>query len=279
MDLIIHQHLGLGDMILCNGLIRHILNQKSKNEKILLICKDIHFNTVKFMYRDESRIKLLKISSKNNENDEVQKYLIKDKFKKNDFLRIGHEFYQPTSNLNLDKSNEWPCDVVFYKQLNVPFKYRFTKTFWKRDMKKEKFLFKKLVKNINNYVFIHDDINRNLKIDDSNINKKFQIIRNNLKYKIFDYGLILENAKELHLMESSFRQVIETLNMKNKKLILYKGRSGHHSINLYNKTANQWIGTSKKWIINKYNIETDGDEKRSFLFYWYKKLTTLFKYS
>jgi len=37
------------------------------------------------MYRDESRIKLLKISSKNNENDEVQKYLIKNKFKKNDF--------------------------------------------------------------------------------------------------------------------------------------------------------------------------------------------------
>ena len=55
-------------------------------------------------------------------------------------------------------------------------------------------------------------------------------------------------------MENSFRQVIETLNMKNKKLILYKGRDGYHGINLYNKTSNQWIGTSKKWIINKSKI-------------------------
>lgn len=257
MDLIIHQHLGLGDMILCNGLIRHILSQKNKNEKIFLICKDVHFNTIKFMYRDENRIKLLKIDSKNDENKEVKKHLNKKFLDKKDFLKIGHEFYQPTVNLNLDRINEWPCDVVFYKQLNIPFEYRFKKTYWKRDLKKEKFLYKKLVKKSDDYVFIHDDINRHLKIDENKINKKFKVIRNDLKYKIFDYGLILENAKELHLMESSFRQVVETLNLKSKKLFLYKGRSGHHSINLYNKDTNKWVGTSKKWIINKSNIETE----------------------
>ena len=37
MDTYIHQHARLGDMILCNGLIRHILESKNKNFKILNI--------------------------------------------------------------------------------------------------------------------------------------------------------------------------------------------------------------------------------------------------
>ena len=62
-------------------------------------------------------------------------------------------------------------------------------------------------------------------------------------------------------MESSFRQVIEVLNTKNKKLYLYKGRGGEHAIDLYNKRKKKWIGTSKKWkIINK-NIDLNKQKK------------------
>ena len=68
---------------------------------------------------------------------------------------------------------------------------------------------------------------------------------------IFNFGLILERAKEIHIMESSFRQIIEVINTKNKKLFLYKSRSGEHSIELYNKNKNRWVGTSKKWKIIK----------------------------
>ena len=58
-------------------------------------------------------------------------------------------------------------------------------------------------------------------------------------------------------MESSFRQIIEVLNIRTKKLFLYKqGRSAEYSIELYNKRKKMWVGTSKKWIIVKNNIET-----------------------
>ena len=89
-----------------------------------------------------------------------------------------------------------------------------------------------------------------------------KIIRNNIKENIFDYGYLLENASEIHIMESSIRQIIEVLKIKTKKLYLYKGRGGEHDIDLYNDKLKKFVGTSKKWqtikngIISKknYNI-------------------------
>ena len=62
-------------------------------------------------------------------------------------------------------------------------------------------------------------------------------------------------------MESSFRQIIEVLNTKNKKLYLYKGRGGEHGIDLYNKKKKKWVGTSKKWKIVKKNIDLNKQKK------------------
>ena len=268
MDTYIHQHLGIGDIILCNGLIRHLLEKKLKKEKIYLFTKNCHLKATKFMYRDENRIKIIGINEFKNEKKEVNKIINKISRKKDiDFLKIGHEFYNQTLNLNIDKSNPWPCDIVFYKQLNIPFKFRFTKSYWKRDFNAEKKLFNKLVKNNSPYAFIHDDHTRGLRIDDNNIDPKLKIIRNNNKDLIFNFRLIIEKASELHLMESSFRQIVETLDTKKKKLYLYKGRGGDHSINLYNNKKNKWIGTSKKWIIMKKNIEVKKNKKKIFNFF------------
>ena len=85
--------------------------------------------------------------------------------KKINFIKIGFENYQKTKNLNPDKNFPWPCDIVFYKQFNIPFKYRFSKCYWKRDKKSEKRLFNKLVGNNQPYVFVHDDKDRNFLID------------------------------------------------------------------------------------------------------------------
>ena len=269
MKIFIHQHLGLGDMILCNGLIRHMLSFTSRNDKIFLFCKNIHYQAIKFMYRDEKKINLISINNNRNENNQINKILNKQK-RNYELIKIGHEFYQPTSNLNHDKENLWPCDIIFYKQFNIPFEYRFNKCYWKRDLKKEKKVFKTLVGKNKNYIFLHDDPKRNLFIDTKKINKKYKIIKNDYKYSIFDYGLILENAKELHLMESSFRQLVETLDTKKSKMYLYKGRGGDHSINLYNKNINKWVGTSKRWIVINDSIMQKNDDSLPFLKNFFK---------
>ena len=66
-------------------------------------------------------------------------------------------------------------------------------------------------------------------------------------------------------MESSFRQLVETLNTKKSKLYLYKGRDGDHSINLYNKNKKKWIGTFKKWNIINDTIVRQNNSNLHFL--------------
>jgi hypothetical protein len=272
MDTYIHQHGKIGDMILCNGLVRYLLKKKFRNNKIYLFCRSRHLKAIKFMYRDQKRIKLIPFNENPKLKDEkllakyevnkteniIQKIKLK---KKINFIRIGFENYHKTKQSNPDKDFPWPCDIVFYKQFNVPFKYRFLNSYWKRDKKNERKLFRKLVGNNQPYVFIHDDKDRNLVIDEKNINPNLKIIRNDNKELIFNFRLILERAKEIHIMESSFRQIIEVLNTDNIKLYLYKGRGGEHSIELFNRRKKKWIGTSKKWNIVKKNIDLNKNKK------------------
>ena len=272
MDTYIHQHGRLGDMILCNGLVRHLLESKNKRDKIYIFCRSRHLKSVKFMYRDEKKIKIVPLNENLNLKDEklLAKYetnkarniIEKIKLKKKiNFISIGFENYHKTAELNTDKSFPWPCDIVFYKQFNISFKYRFLNSYWKRDIKNEKKLFKKLVGINQPYAFVHDDKDRNFVIDTKNINPNLKIIRNDKKELIFNFGLILEQAKEIHIMESSFRQIIEVLNTENIKLYLYKGRGGEHAIDLYNEKKKKWIGTSKKWKIIKKNIDLSKQKK------------------
>jgi len=248
MNIFIYQHLGLGDIISNNGLVRYLIELNPKTKTFYIFCKEMHEKSMKFMFRDIKKVKVITISNnQKSEKQEIEKYLKKQK-KNFELIKIGHDFYHATDKLNPDfKTQPWHCTVNFYKQFGLPYDYRFSKTFWKRNLKREKKLLKKLTGNKKKFIFVHDDINRGLKIDTSQLAKKFKIIRNNNDNFIFDYGLILENAKELHLIESSFRQLCETLMLKSKKLFLYKDDRTDYSMSLFNKKTNKWVGTSKRW--------------------------------
>ena len=254
MFTIIYQHLGLGDIILCNGLVRHLISTENNSKKIFLICKNSNLKSTKFMYRDIKNLKIIGINEKKDEKKEVNLLLKKFVNREVNYIKIGHEFYVPTEFLNINnKDNRWPCDIVFYKQFNVPFTFRYTKSFWKRDLPSEKKLFNKLT-NKKKYAFIHDDVSRGLTIDEKNISKNLKVIRNNNTELIFNYGFLLENADEIHVMESSFRQLMETLNIKTKKLFLYKGRDQYHAIPLNNKKTGEQVGTKFNWKVINSNI-------------------------
>ena len=68
MDTYIHQHGRLGDMILCNGLIRHLLQSLEKTDNIYLFCRSRNEKSVKFMYRDKKRIKIIPFNENYSDN-------------------------------------------------------------------------------------------------------------------------------------------------------------------------------------------------------------------
>ena len=111
------------------------------------------------------------------------------------------------------------------------------------------------------YVFVHDDPTRGFKISDKQISNKFQIIRNSYEYSIFDYAKIIERAKEINVMESSARCMLEYLDTKKSKHYLYNFVGGlWKSMPFYNE-KNEIIGSSKKWEI----IEINFNKKKNFL--------------
>ena len=268
MYIFIYPHQGLGDILCTNGLIRYLIELNPDAKKYLLFCKEMHIKTMKFQFRDLKKLKIIRISNnQKTERKEVNDYLKKQKGEF-EIIKIGHEFYQASSKLNpYINDYPWHCCVSFYKQFGLPYNLRFEKTYWKRDYKREKKLFEKLTIENKNYVFVHDDESRGIKIDSSRIHKKYNIIRNDNKNLIFDYGLILENAKELHLMESSFRQLTENLNIKTKKLFLYKDERIDYSMSLYNRNTKKLVGTRRFWKEIKVSWKEKKKSKSNILFF------------
>jgi hypothetical protein len=111
-------------------------------------------------------------------------------------------------------------DEKFYHQGNTPFDFRWSKFFFPRNRYFEQKLFDHLVGSTQDYVFLHEDRSRGYVINRELIPSKYRIIEPSMLApygNFFNYYKILENASEIHCMESSFAALIESLNLKNPK--------------------------------------------------------------
>jgi hypothetical protein len=196
-------HLGLGDQITCNGLVRELYK---RHAKLYVYCKVKYFYTIEFMYRDLPNLTVLPLEE-NGAQHFTDLHRIKNFYK----LSIG-------SDETVEKS--------FYRQANVDFNKKFESFFIQRDEQREQALYSKFNFNSNNYAFIHDDAERGQCVDNNKItDKNLSIFRVNPSYtnNAFDYCKIIENASEIHTIESSFMFLIDLLfKDKNKKLYQHR---------------------------------------------------------
>ena len=77
----IYQHLGLGDHIICNGLVRNLI--KSDNQYSMFVYSH-NYESVKFMYRDLNNLSFIKST------DIEAKNIIKEN---KSHIVIGHQSY------------------------------------------------------------------------------------------------------------------------------------------------------------------------------------------
>jgi hypothetical protein len=195
----IHHHLGLGDHIICNGLVRKLYKQ---HKETFLFVKENNYDNVKFMYRDLSKLKLIK-----GDDAYAVKY-IRDNNLNKFYLRVGHENMSPL----------FLFDESFYAQLIIPFEERWKSFYIHRDENKEQELYHKLNKNNEKYALIHN------KGSDSVDRINYDLVNDGLKKifvekseTIFDYIKLIENAEEIHCIDSSFIHLVNSLDLDNKK--------------------------------------------------------------
>jgi hypothetical protein len=115
-------------------------------------------------------------------------------------------------------------DDTFYLQHEVPFEKRWLSFKCDRDLESEKRLFDKFGVKENEYIFVHDDKSRGYEIDESHIiNKDLPIIRPivGLTDNIFDYCYLMQHSRESHFIDSSFRLVFDSFQLRNDNIFFH----------------------------------------------------------
>jgi hypothetical protein len=247
--LLLYHHLGLGDCISCNALVRKVLFENNF-DKLYLIVKKQHLGTVAMMYHDEKRIECVPISTggEHDEDGERHEYerVIRE-LSPSHILNIGHGNYSKLQQI----FPHFDCHQRFYASLGYDFSVRYNEFKYDRNYQEEERLFNKLNPDNQPYIFVHGDSSRGRLMDYERIAKhnteNVKIIENDISESLLNFGLVLERAKQVHLMESSFRAYIETLNTDSVRLFLHLYvRPVENMFSYCGKGKN---ATSKDWTV------------------------------
>ena len=247
--MLLYHHLGSGDCISCNGLVRKILSDNTF-DKLYLVVKKQHCETVSMMYQDERKIQCVPISTggefdDHGERKEVDRLI--SELSPSYTMDIGHENYWKLQQA----FPHFDCHQRFYAALGYDFSVRYSGFKYDRNYEEEERVYKKLNPDNQPYIFVHGDSSRGRLMDYERIAKynteNLKIIENDVSESLLNFGLVLERARQVHLMESSFRAYIETLNTDSVRLFLHWYiRQGENMFSCCGKGKNS---TSKDWTV------------------------------
>ena len=159
---------------------------------------------IEFMYRDEPNIVVVKIDKNLNEDQQVFDYVKSNGFEH--FLRVGFENYPFLKEHLYDKN----CWEFFYDQVKIPYDVRVDSFYFERDYEQELRVYNKLNPTGAPFIFMHDDPARSFEIDRSHfLDCNLGVVENDVSENIFYFTKILEEAQEIHCMESSMKSLID----------------------------------------------------------------------
>ena len=210
----IYHHLGLGDHILCNGLVRKYFRSFciEKDYQLTVAVKANNESNVKRMFGDLDKLNFCIVPNNANElvyvNHEVEKSA------NNVLIRIGFSDLEIQKILNPHLS----FDQHFYYLAGIGHNERWNSFHLPRDVVLEQKVLNRYNPLNNDYIFVHEDPSRGIYL---NVDTHKKIIFNPSDVPLFELCSLLENASELHLMESSIKCLVDHLSPKGK-LFYYK---------------------------------------------------------
>ena len=194
--IVVYHHLGLGDHIDCNGMVRYFAELYG-DETIEIFAKKNYHTMVEYMFRDHDRINVNLIES--DEQSEVAQFVVANQ--PAEFFKIGHEHYPPNPSPTKN------CWEYFYEQLDIDTNIKCDYFYVKPDKAQEKRVYNKLNPNNEEYIFVHEE--SSVGVFPFNLDTDMKIIRNDIDENIFHFTEILRKAKEIHVMESSYKSMVE----------------------------------------------------------------------
>jgi len=215
-DIVIHQQYGLGDHIICNALVRYICATHPQTH-FYLAATPTNVPSVSFMYRDLKNLTVERIIEDNpmvlDSIPDHEKFGSNSRFISMPMLKIGREFFYTLKLQNPTLG----FDEIFYKQYAYDFSNRWTNFYVDRDFGREEALYNKL--NINQkYIFVHHSPERGniMNFDKIPSYGKLRMIvaAPGMTDNVFDYLKVIENAEEIHCIDSSFIHVVNSFDFR-----------------------------------------------------------------
>lgn len=207
-DLNLFTPLGLGDNIVCYGLIKEL---SKTYDKINYYIHPANYNNVVRLYESISNVEIVKGEVVNN------RIITPD-----DITVIGWEDMETARIVNPD----YHFDQYYYDMFNLPLELKWDNFYFKRDLKKEKDAFYNVIglKDDEEYIIVYEDKNRDILLDKKYIPKNIKII-NPVDYQeisMFDFIYTVEKAKEVHVFNTGFLSLLDLMNVKNDNLIYHR---------------------------------------------------------
>lgn len=195
--MIIHHHLGLGDHIICNGLVSYL----SQRNTIKLFCKNQNFTNIQTMYQNNPNIQLIRV-----ENDQEAEY-IGSQYQH--YIRLGISL-----NHKYVPQKKW--DEIFYTQIGLPYDISWSYFSYHKPASQNRIpdlpyalLCNKGSDGIDGLSYKH-------------INTKLTIAHSD-KGNFFDNIDLIQNATEIHCINSAYIHLIDRIKTsQDTKLIYHK---------------------------------------------------------
>ena len=234
-------HLGLGDNITANGMVRYL---STKYDQVVVVVKHNNLSNLKQLYSDDQSIKFYPIHNDREISPAFGCPLVKfnEITKDHDVYTCG--FHKHSLNISYGDNNLYDMPFSFYNDVDVPIS-AFWEYFHVPTLSESENLYE-IVKNIDNYIFVHNTSSNGNVFSIEFIEEKFNINRQNtliinpcknvynnndkffevaqlvLNKSLLEYKLIIENANKIILSDSSFMCMAINLENKTDECYIYQ---------------------------------------------------------
>ena len=220
-EFVLHHHLGLGDSIICNGLVNYL---STKYEKIHLPVKSSIYKMIDYLYSENPKVQLFEIENDTREKD-ISNYANQNSFQ---ILRIGY-----------DEIKNTPFHLAFYNQLRIPYRYTYKYLYLPNSENMEVELKDYLINyygvNPKNYSLVHNEYQwpgGSFDLEGVNNRNSIFVTKDSDIYKnLFLYKKIIEDATTIHCINGSFLHLVERVKTKAKKYYHHTRKNNLHLAN------------------------------------------------
>tara|TARA_X000000368_G_scaffold41010_2_gene29704 strand:- start:81 stop:848 length:768 start_codon:yes stop_codon:yes gene_type:complete len=211
-EIVLYHHLGLGDHIICNGLVNYL--SENYFNKINLVINKKFDKSLGYLYKHNKNINLVEVDLDYDNNADTDVFDFANK-RNLQILKIGW-----------DKVGKTRFFKAFYKQLGLPYSYSYKYFYVDRDYEKEEELENHLTKYYKTigkpYNLIHSEASKGtFDLNIANTNKNVFVTKeSDIFNNLFLYYSIAEKAEQIHCINSSFVHFVDRIKV-NSELIYH----------------------------------------------------------